>query len=109
MKVSSSMGRKMVEEKYFIRMVINSKGNGIKEKSMGLDDTLIFEMTVFSKVFGVKENIVVKKAIINSSLFNFHDINNNNFQSFIFLFLLTLFTLLSLMPDNITILIYIIS
>lgn len=77
MKVNSSMEKKMVEGKYSIRMVISSKVNGTKEKSMGSDGTLISETIVFSKAFGVKENTADKKVTINSSLFNFHDINNN--------------------------------
>lgn len=77
MKVNSSMGRKMVEGKYSIRMVISSKVNGTKEKSMDSDGTLISETIAFSKAFGVKESTADKKVTINSSLFNFHDINNN--------------------------------
>lgn len=68
------MGRKTGEEKYFIRMEINSRDNGIKERSTDLEGTLISETTVYSKVSGVKENIAGRKATTNSSPFNFRDI-----------------------------------
>jgi hypothetical protein len=68
------MAKKMEGEKSSIKMEINFKGSGIKVKFTGLEDMLISEMIVFFKVFGVRENIADKKVIINSSLFNFHDI-----------------------------------
>jgi hypothetical protein len=74
MKVNLLMAKKMEGEKSSIKMEINFKGSGIKGKFTGLEDMLISEMIVFFKVFGVRENIAGKKVIINSSLFNFHDI-----------------------------------
>jgi hypothetical protein len=79
MRVIISIGKKMVEVRLNMRMVIFMKGSGTMDKYMGSDAIPNIKMTVYIKVFGEKDNIVANTIINSRLLLIFFDLNTTIF------------------------------
>jgi len=115
MKVISSMEKRMVEVRSNTKMEMFMMDNGIKARSTVLVVIFKIKMTDSMKVFGEKDNTVVKRLQNSKHHFNFSDFNKFTRLSFILLtlfikifFLFRIF-LLSFMTDDISMLVNIIS
>ena len=72
------MVKRMEGERLFMRTEISMTGSGTKDRSMAMVVIETIKRIQITKVFGRKVNSVVKRIVLMSMHFNFHDNNNKH-------------------------------